>query len=118
MFRANCEQTVYLGGVLQVEFGGVTYTPDSDGKLALENTLHVTASYDGHNTTLDKTWKELKDAYTAGRFVLIEWPSDENYFWSSIWACGFNSGVYVIWENSGMEFTAATENDYPVALGG
>ena len=113
MFQANCEQTVYLGGALKVTFGGIENTPDESGNVTISSVLSVNINIEDGTATMDKTYREILDAYTGGRFVCFHWVYDG--FYSSLWAMGPNSGHFTIWENSGVEFDTETEDGYPSA---
>ena len=115
MFQANCEMSIYLGGVLKVDFDGVEYTPDESGKITVTNVLMVNITTgDNHHFVMDKTFKEILTAYTSGRGVVFYWVSDT--FYCGIGAIGENSEGYSIWLSIDTQFETDNEDGYPSAL--
>ena len=69
------------------------------------------------NDTLDKTWKELSDAFTAGYHVVIE-ESIENdgmngYMQKPLYIVASGNGNYFVMFGEIDSYTATTENGYP-----
>ena len=67
-----------------------------------------------NNGTLDKTWKEINDAYTLGTAVLISRFNGTAVF--AVQASGLKDGSYAI-QIVGVAYVTNTEDGYPVAQG-
>lgn len=67
-----------------------------------------------NNGTLDKTWKEINDAYTLGTTVLISVFNGTAMF--AVQVSGLNNGSYAI-QIVGNAYFTNTEDGYPVVQG-
>lgn len=85
--------------------------PSSGGGLV----VHATVS--GQTVTLNKTWKEIKNAIEAGAAVWIICEYNDTYSSSVVFDCNYNDyDGYVVKTNLFGEATtlrAAEQNDYP-----
>lgn len=80
--------------------------------------LIVTGTDSGSVEVLDKTWKEIHDAYVAGQSVLYHYLNEstlsDSYY--NVVAVEKNSDAYNMWvwgDSQSFQYTALTENDYP-----
>ena len=81
--------------------------------------LIVNGSDDAEVVALDKTWKEIKDAFIAGTSILIHYAdTDEaDNLYALVNGIANYSGQYYVYVNSAINgvdsFTTLSENGYP-----
>ena len=67
--------------------------------------------------TLDKTWKELSDAFKAGQYVVIIKSEENNgmigYLHKQLNVVASGSGTYMVEFGESDDYFATTENGYP-----
>jgi len=70
---------------------------------------------DDQTGALDKTWKEMYDAFTAGTAIILTGFRDGFYDYTLISAFGTdNASVYGIQASNNIWFATDSENGYPV----
>ncbi len=73
-----------------------------------------------NNDTLDKTWKEIYDALSEGKYVCIVEPYDGTYVQRPITAANSyiyeNGSDYTVTASKSNEYETHSENGYPVYL--
>ena len=73
-----------------------------------------------NNNTLDKTWKEIYDALSKGKYVCIAVPDDGTCIQRPITAANSyiyeNGSDYTVTASKSMEYETHSENGYPVYL--
>lgn len=76
----------------------------------------VNGSVVSDTITLDKTWKQIHDAFVAGTTVLLHITEEDIIdFWTTINSVthGLVGPTYVVSDGHNTDYTAETENGYP-----
>ena len=71
------------------------------------------------NMILDKTWKEIADAVTAGTpaYIFLNTSEDGNTFiYCTLVTQISHTGLYNVTDTNNTSFVASTENDYPKTM--
>lgn len=81
--------------------------------------LIVNATYysveDVQGMQLDKTWKEIYDAFILGNTILVHEEDEHNNIYRIVPMVTINDNQYNVYVTSdySMQYTANSENDYP-----
>lgn len=75
----------------------------------------VVATMDAQTQTLDKTWKEIRDALVAGKTVVINIQQTQEgvEFYETVASCSKNGSEINLYTYN-CNFRADSENGYPV----
>lgn len=103
------------GKVLTVESGEAAWATAGGVGILVIHTSAIPEDPDA-NMILDKTWKEIYDAVSAGKpaYIFDIFSEDDNTFaYCSFVTDVSHTGLYTVTDTSSSMYSATEENEYP-----
>lgn len=103
------------GKVLTVESGEAAWATAGGVGILVIHTSAIPEDPD-ENVILDKTWKEIYDAVSAGKpaYIFDIFSEDDNTFaYCSFVTDVSHTGLYTVTDTSSSMYSATEENEYP-----